>query len=255
MSGQKIYHLNIGREQLEGAQIALIPGDPDRVAKIATHLSESRPLGRHREYFSHIGKVNGKSVVVCSTGIGGPSTAICVEELAMLGVKTFVRIGTTGAIQPHIPIGSVVVTQASVRLDGTSGHYLPSEFPAVGDFGVTQALVNASNELGFPPFVGITASSDTFYPGQERYERVASHLLPQWIGSAERWKRFGVLNYEMESASLFAVCTALGVKAGCVLSVIANRTKSEHVKRDAVEETEAKAIHVAVRAVAALVNQ
>lgn len=104
-------------------------------------------------------------MIVCSTGIGGPSTSIAVEELAQLGVRTFLRIGTTGAIQPHINVGDVLVTTASVRLDGASLHFAPMEFPAVADFACTTALVEAAKSIGATTHIGVTASSDTFYPG------------------------------------------------------------------------------------------
>ena len=121
-------HLKLNEAMLGGAKIALIPGDPGRVPRMAKHLAEPRPLAHHREYMSYGGHVGAHTVVVCSTGIGGPSAAICIEELARLGVRTFIRVGTTGAIRPGIAVGDAIITQAAVRLEGTSQHFAPIEY-------------------------------------------------------------------------------------------------------------------------------
>ncbi len=141
------------------------PGDPERVGKIAALMDKPVKLASHREFTSWRAELDGKPVIVCSTGIGGPSTSIAVEELAQLGCVPS-RIGTTGAIQPHINVGDVLVTTASVRLDGASLHFAPMEFPAVADFACTTALVEAAKSIGATTHIGVTASSDTFYPGQ-----------------------------------------------------------------------------------------
>ncbi|MFD1007788.1 uridine phosphorylase [Oceanisphaera ostreae] len=248
-----VFHLGITDEDLHGAKLAIIPGDPERVARIASQLSNARLLATKREFTSWLGELDGKSVVVCSTGIGGPSTSIAVEELAQLGVTTFLRIGTTGAIQPHINVGDIIVTQGAVRLDGASRHFAPLEFPAVAHFDCSCALVDAARELGLSPHVGITASSDTFYPGQERYDTFSARVPRHLQGSMEEWQALGVLNYEMESATLFTMCASMGLKAGCVAGVIVNRTQQEIPNETTMQNTEQQAIEIVIGAARRLV--
>ena len=150
-------------------------------------------LASHREYTLYRAELDGKPVVVCSTGIGGPSTSIAVEELAQLGVRTFLRVGTTGAIQPHVNVGDMIVSTGSVRLDGASLHFAPMEFPAVADFEVATAMKAAVDESGATVHMGVTASSDTFYPGQERYDTFSGRVVKRFQGSMQEWQDMGVL--------------------------------------------------------------
>lgn len=242
-----VFHLGLTRDQLAGATLAIVPGDPARPESIASRMDDPVFLASKREFTSWLGRIDGKPVVVCSTGVGGPSTSIAVEELAQLGVRTFLRVGTTGAIQPHIGVGEVIVSQASVRLDGASGHFAPMEYPAASSFECTRALVDAAAELGLTHHVGITASSDTFYPGQERYDTVSARVIPRFRGSAAEWEALGVLNYEMESATLFTMCASQGWRAGCVAGVLVNR----HLQETPDESTIASAEHNAVSVVLA----
>lgn len=244
----EVFHLDLAKNDLRGATLAIVPGDPDRVARIAERLDDPVPLAATREFTSMRGSLDGKPLVVCSTGIGGPSTSITVEELAQLGVTTFLRAGTTGAIQPDIEPGEVIVTTGAVRLDGASFHFAPPEFPAVADFACTTALVAAARETGVRLHVGITASSDTFYPGQERYDTVAGRVIPRFRGSLVEWQTLGVLNYEMESATLFTMCSALGLRAGCVAGVLVNRTRDETPATGASRQVEATTVGVVVDA-------
>ena len=160
-----------------GATVAIVPGDPNRVEKIARLMDNPVHLASLREFTSWRGELDGKAVIICSTGIGGPSTSIAVEELAQLGIRTFLRIGTTGAIQENINVGDVLVTTAAVRLDGASQHFAPLEYPAVANFTCTNALYDAAKEAGATVHVGVTASSDTFYPGQERYDTYTGRVM------------------------------------------------------------------------------
>ena len=171
-----VFHLGLTRDQLRGATVAILPGDPGRVSKIAAHFDEPTPLASNREFNSYLGWTNGEPVIVCSTGIGGPSTSIAAEELGQLGVRTFLRVGTTGAIQPDIAVSDVIVTTGSVRMDGASRHFAPLEYPAVAHFDCMTALVAAADELGIRRHIGITVASDTFYPGQERYDTVSGYV-------------------------------------------------------------------------------
>ncbi len=247
-------HLQLTRDDLAGAPLAIVPGDPARVARIAALTDDPVHLASNREFTSWRGSVDGIPIVMCSTGVGGPSTSIAVEELAQLGVRTFLRVGTTGSIQPDLPVGHLVVTQAAVRLEGASRHFAPLEYPAASSFECTRALVDASVALGAAHRVGITASSDTFYPGQERYDTVAGQVTRELRGSMEEWRRIGVLNYEMEAATLFTMCGANGWRGGCVAGVIAHRTEAEAiVDEDEVVATEERAVAVVVEAARRLV--
>lgn len=243
-----VFHLGLTKKMLDGASLAIVPGDPQRVKRIAELMEGATFLASHREYTSYLAYIDGKAVVVCSTGIGGPSTSIAVEELAQLGVRTFLRVGTTGAIQPNINVGDVLVTQASVRLDGASLHFAPLEFPAVANFECTTAMVAACRDAGIEPHVGITASSDTFYPGQERYDTVSGRITRQFRGLMQEWQELGVLNYEMESSTLFTMCASQGWRAACVAGVIVNRTQQEIPDEATLKKTEANAIAIVVDA-------
>ncbi|MEW6381924.1 MAG: uridine phosphorylase [bacterium] len=250
-----VYHLKLHQEMLEGAEFALLPGDPARVEKIAlSYDRQARHLASHREFTSFLGYLDTVPVLTMSTGIGGPSTAIVVEELAMLGVDTFIRIGTTGAIQKNIQVQDVIITTASVRLDGTSTHYAPIEYPAVAHYLIVQALVAAARSLNIPHHVGITASSDSFYPGQERYDSFSGSVIRKFQGSLKEWQTLGVLNYEMESSTLFTVCSALGLRAGCISGVIVNRVVENQIQEDAISPAEEKTMRVAVEALRRLVK-
>lgn len=224
------YHIGLCKQDLAGASMAFLPGDPGRVQTLAEALGgTSQLLGFHREYKSALVRIDGHSVLVMSTGMGGPSVAIGVEELARLGVQKFVRVGTTGAIQPNIALGDLIVNEAAVRLDGTSTHYAPLPFPAVADHKLTGALLDAACQLEIPCHLGISASSDTFWPGQERYDSFTGYVPLQWRGSLAEWRALGVLNYEMETSTLFTTARVMGLRAASVCGVVAQRTETETV--------------------------
>ena len=242
------FHLGLDTSMLDGATLAIVPGDPQRVEKIAHLLDEPTFLAEHREFTSWLGKIDGVPIVVTSTGIGGPSTSIAVEELAQLGVRTFLRVGTTGGIQPDVKAGDLIVTTGSVRLDGASSHFAPMEFPAVADFGCTKALVEAAEASDTTVHVGVSASTDTFYPGQERYDTFSGRVVEQFRGSLEEWQSMGVLNYEMESATLLTMCASSGLRAGCVAGVIVARDVEEIPDMETVRRSESTAVKVVVEA-------
>lgn len=242
------FHIGVTKDDLQGATLAIIPGDPARVEKIARLMDEPEFLASQREFTLYRARIAGKSVIVCSTGIGGPSTSIAVEELAQLGIDTFLRVGTTGAIQPNINIGDMIVTTGSVRLDGASLHFAPMEFPAVANFDVTLALREAALASGSQVHTGITASSDTFYPGQERYDTFTGRVVRRFQGSIAEWQQMGVLNLEMESATLLTMCASSGLRAGCVAGVIVNRTQNETPDHETLRLAETRSIGVVVDA-------
>lgn len=244
----EVFHLGLTKAMLKGATLAIVPGDPARSQRIAEQMRSPQPLASHREFTSWLGEVDGKPVVVCSTGIGGPSTSIAVEELSQLGIRIFLRVGTTGAIQPHINIGDVLITTGSVRLDGASHHFAPAAYPAVADFDCTSALVAAARACGAKVHVGITASSDTFYPGQERYDTYSGRVNREWAGSMKEWQALHVMNYEMESATLLTMCATMGLKAGMAAEVIVNRTQQEIPNAAAAKGAEAISVAITIEA-------
>jgi uridine phosphorylase len=249
------HHLGLSAADIKDARIALLPGDPFRVPPIANSLSDAKELAFHREFRSHLGFLNGKPILVTSTGCGGPSLSVCVEELAQIGVHTFIRVGTCGAIQEHIEPGDLVISTAAVRLEGASRSFAPIEYPAVADFEVTTALLESARESGARFHLGITASTDTFYPGQERYDTFTGHVPAHLRGSLVEWRALKVANFEMESATLFTMCATMGLAAGSVCGVVAKRAASEKIASKAVfEEAERRTIEIAVKAAGALAS-
>ena len=249
-----VYHLDLSSETIGRAGHVFLPGDPARVPKIAQAFDlKAREVAWRREYRTFLGQLDGTPVLVTSTGIGGPSTSIAVDELAQLGVHTFLRVGTTGAIQTDMEIGDVAITTGSVRLDGASTHYAPIEYPAVAHHEVVRALVDAATELRTPFHVGVTASSATFYPGEERTDSYSGYVLRRFQGATEEWRQLRVLNYEMESATLLTMCSALGLRSGCVTGVV-NRAMGDQIGEDDLAHGEAAAIGVAATAMRYLVS-
>lgn len=225
-----LYHVGLSKDMLEGAEYVLLPGDPGRVKSLAQIFdSEAKFIKSNREYTSYLANFHGQKVLVCSTGMGAPSTAIGIEELAMLGLKYFLRVGTCGGIQPYTNLGDVIISNAAVRLEGTFSHYAPIEYPAVASFEFTNDFVAAAQEQKIIHHVGITASSDTFWPGQERLDNYSGYILRRFRGSMEEWKALNVLNFEMEASALFVLCSIFKLHAACVCGVIAKREVSEYV--------------------------
>ena len=246
---EKLYH--IGLDDTHGAKIAILPGDPGRVEKIARYLDHPRYLGTSREYTSWVGELNGEKVLVMSTGMGGPSTAIGVEELVMTGVDTFIRIGTCGGMQTKVIGGDLVIANGAIRAEGTSREYIPIEYPAISDFDVTSALVQASKTLGKTYHTGVVQCKDSFY-GQHDPDRmpVSYTLNNQW----DAWIKAGCLASEMESATLFAVSSVLGVRAGCILSVVWNQEREKQGLDNPKSHDTSEAIEVAVEAIRLLIG-
>ncbi len=240
------YHINCCPGDVGG--YCILPGDPGRVEKIAAYLTNATKTSQNREYTIYTGTLHGERVSVCSTGIGGPSTAIAVEELAACGAHTFIRIGTCGGISTLVRAGDVVVATGAVRQDGTSGEYAPYEFPAVSDPDVLFSLVQSAKELQFSYHAGVVQSKDSFY-GQHSPHRMPTYsaLSEKW----EAWKRLGVLASEMEASTLFVVGAALGLRTGAVFHVVWNQERAAlGLDTDATEDHDTdKAIRVAVRAI------
>jgi len=234
MTKNKImYHISLSKNMLTNISIAIMPGDPARVELLAKLFDKNAtPLAQNREYTSFIANVGNKKILVISTGIGGPSVGLCVEELAMLGIKKFIRVGTSGSIQSHVNIGDIVVSTAAVRLEGTSIHYAPLEYPAVASLDINIGLKNSIKKLkneSSKCFFGLTASSDTFFPGQERTSGYGGYVCRKFQHSIKEWRNLKVINFEMESASLFTIVQTFGLEAGCISAVVAQRVESEEI--------------------------
>jgi len=216
------YHVHIKKGDV--GKYVILPGDPGRVEKIASYLEDARFVASNREFVTYTGKLEGVPVSVCSTGIGGPSASIAMEELFMCGADTFVRMGTCGGIALPVMGGDVVVATGAVRAEGTSREYAPIEYPAVSDLDVTCCLRDAARELGYKCHAGVVQSKDSFY-GQHDPEimPVSYDLLQKW----EAWKRLGVLASEMEGAALFCTAAHLGARCGAVFFVVGNQEREK----------------------------
>lgn len=245
-----MYHTGLSAGMIRGAKYALLPGDPGRVEGLAKALDRNALfIASHRDYTTWLARVENAPVLVMSTGMGGPCVTFAVEELARLGVETFIRVGTTGSIQEDLHPGDVVINTASVRMDGASRAYAPIEFPAVADPDTVLALREAAEESGVPFKTGISISTDSFWPGQERYDSFGGYVLKRLQGSLEDFRHIGCTNYEMENATLFTLCSVLGLKAASICGVVAKRTDSESVApHDIYEKAEQRFQDVVKRA-------
>lgn len=223
MNGTGIqYHLHIKKGDV--GRYVILPGDPKRVPLIAKYLDDAALIADSREFVTYTGSLDGVPVSVTSTGIGGPSASIAMEELYKCGSDTFIRMGTCGGIALPVIGGDVVIATGAVRMEGTSREYAPIEFPAVADFDVAMCLREAARCLGFRYHLGVVQCKDSFY-GQHEPEvmPVSSQLLEKW----EAWKRLGVLASEMESAALFTVAAHLHVRCGSAFFVVGNQEREK----------------------------
>lgn len=215
------YHIQVAPGEV--GRYVFLPGDPGRCEPIAAFFDEPRLVAKNREYETWSGYLDGEMVSVTSTGIGCPSAAIAMEELVRVGSDTFVRVGTSGSMQPHIKPGDLGVIHGAIRDEGTTSHYLPIEFPAVADVDVTRALAIGARSLGKTVHVGISQSKDSFY-GQHEPGRmpVASRLQERW----KAWMAGGAICSEMEAAGLFIVASTLGVRAGGIMMILGHPDQS-----------------------------
>jgi uridine phosphorylase len=229
-----------------------LPGDPGRCEQIASYFDHPIHVGSNREYNIYTGTLLGEKVSVCSTGIGGPSAAIAMEELAAIGADTFIRIGTCGGIDLNVLPGDVVVATGAIRFEHTSMEYAPIEFPAVPNFDVTAALKAAGEALGYRTHVGVVQCKDSFY-GQHAPEKspVYYELRDKW----ESWKRLGVKASEMESAALFVVAAALGVRCGSCFHAVWNQEREKLGMSMPMTEDTTAAIRVGIEAMKQLISQ
>jgi uridine phosphorylase len=217
------YHIACEKGDL--ARYVLVPGDPERVPKIAGLWDSGKEIAHHRGFRSFTGVYGGVPISALSSGIGPASMAIAVNEAANLGVDTFIRVGSTGAIQRKINCGDLIISSAAVRLDCTSNCYIMPEYPAVANYEVLLALIEAAEMLSLRYHVGITATTADFYAEQSRNTRAscaswARNLLPVL-------QKARVLNFEMEAATLLTLASLFGLRAGVVCAVFNNRVRGD----------------------------
>ena len=229
----------------------ILPGDPGRVPAIAALFDDAKQIAYNREFNVWTGTLLGEKVTACSTGIGGPSASIAMEELHKCGADTFIRTGTCGGIALDVQSGDVVVATGAIRYEHTSREYAPIEFPAVADFQETNALVEATKKLGFPLHTGIVQCKDSFY-GQ--HDPAASPVYYELQQKWESWKRLGVLASEMESAALFVVAAALGCRCGSCFHVVWNQEREAAGLDQKMSEDTSSSVKVSVEALKLLIE-
>lgn len=243
------YHIQLRPGDV--GRYVLLPGDPKRCAKIAAYFDNPVLVADNREYVTYTGYLDGEKVSVTSTGIGGPSASIAMEELVQVGADTFIRVGTCGGIDIDVKGSDIVVATGSVRMEGTSREYAPIEFPAVSNIEVVNALMNACKSKGVTFHAGVVQSKDSFY-GQHSPERmpVSYELVNKW----EAWKRLGVKASEMESAALFVVASHLRVRCGATFLVVANQEREAIGLDNPIAHDTDIAIKVAIEALRQLIR-
>lgn len=244
------YHLQIRPGDV--GRYVILPGDPKRCEKIAKHFEDAKLVADNREFVTYTGYLEGEKVSVTSTGIGGPSASIAMEELVQCGADTFVRVGTCGGIDLDVKGGDIVIATGAVRMEGTSREYAPIEYPAVADLEVANALVAAAKELGFTYHTGVVQCKDAFY-GQHEPEMMPAgyELINKW----EAWKKLGCLASEMETAALYIVAAKLRVRVGACFLVMANQEREKLGLENPVVHDTDMAVQVAVEAIRKLIKE
>ena len=247
---ERQYHIQVKKGEV--GRYVILPGDPKRCALIAQYFDDPVLVADNREFITYTGTVDGVKVSVTSTGIGGPSAAIALEELVNCGADTFIRVGTCGGMQEEVMSGDLVIASGAIRMDGTSREYAPIEYPAVSDYGILTALDEAARNLNKRSHIGVVHCKDAFY-GQHDPE-----LLPQSAVLLQNWNAYlkmGCLASEMESATLFIVGNYRKVRAGTVLLVMANQTRAaKRLPNPIVHDTDS-AIRTAIEAVRILIRR
>ena len=251
------YHIGFSQEDLGDCppQVALLSGEPERSRSIAhTYLKNARSLSNYRGLDSYVGDLpTGKPLLAATSGIGAPSLSIVVNELVQVGITRIIRVGTCGSIQPHVEVGSVVISSAALCRQGAANDIAPMEYPAAADPFLTVALVQAAQELNIPYHLGITASVDTFYEGQERTQSSANPNLQRHLqGITQEYQSLRILNYEMEAGTLFKMAGVYGFAAGCICAVVAQRTENEQINLEQKKLAVDRAIGVAIKTVETL---
>ena len=244
------YH--IGLKEGDVGEYVILPGDPKRCEKIAKYFDDAKLVADRREFTTYTGYLNGVKVSVTSTGIGGPSASIALEELVKVGAKNFIRVGTCGGMDLDVKSGDLVIATGAIRMEGTSKEYAPIEFPAVANYDIVTALINSAKKLNLPYHVGVVECKDSFY-GQHSPELmpVNYELQNKW----NAWLKLGCLASEMESAALFVVASYLKVKVGSIFLVVANPEREKLGLENPVAHDTELAIKTAVEAIKGLIAE
>ncbi len=244
------YH--IGLKEGDVGEYVILPGDPKRCEKIAKYFDDAKLVADRREFTTYTGYLNGVKVSVTSTGIGGPSASIAMEELVKVGAKYFIRVGTCGGMDLDVKSGDLVIATGAIRMEGTSKEYAPIEFPAVANYDIVTALINSAKKLDLPYHVGVVECKDSFY-GQHSPELmpVNYELQNKW----NAWLKLGCLASEMESAALFIVASYLKVKVGSIFLVVANQEREKQGLENPVAHDTELAIKTAVEAIKNLIAE
>ena len=246
------YQYHVGLRPGDVGEYVILPGDPHRVPKIAAYFDDAHKVAESREYVTYTGYLEGVKVSCTSTGVGGPSASIAIEELANVGGKTFIRVGTCGGMDIDVKGGDIVVATGAVRMDGTSKEYAPIEYPAVPDVVVASSLVFAARRLGVRYHSGVVQCKDAFY-GQHRPETLpnSAELINKW----NAWLRLGCKASEMESSTLFIIGSYRNLRVGSVFLTIANQEREKAgLDNPQVHDTDL-AIRVAVEAIRMMINK
>ncbi len=220
----KQYHIECKPGDLKGP--VLLPGDPERARRIAETWEEFKEIAAHRQYYSYTGKVHGVPISVTSTGIGTPACEIAITELLNIGCDTFIRVGSTGAIQPRLELGDLIINTAAVKMEGSSKYYVPADYPASAHYEVVLALIEACEVLGFTYHLGIAASSSSFYLGQGR-PGYKGYKISKTDKIVPDLQKMGVMNLEMEASHIFTLGQIYGARTGAICAVYANRVTNE----------------------------
>ena len=253
----KLYHIGFDQSDFgsDAPQTVILSGEPERSHYIAqTYLQNVKPLSKYRGLNSYLGNLPcGQPILVATSGMGAPSVSIVVNELVQVGIKQFIRVGTSGSIQPYIRVGDIVISQASLCRQGAALDIAPAEYPAVADPFLTVAMVETARKLDIPYHLGITASVDTFYEGQERIESSANVNLQSWLqGITSTYRSLNILNYEMEVGTLFKMAGVYDFTAACVCAVVAQRTEGETIIVSDKDTAVKRAIEVAIATIVRL---
>ncbi|MEM0096843.1 MAG: uridine phosphorylase [Conexivisphaerales archaeon] len=222
--GEKLYHIRIEKGSIP--RFVFLPGDPDRVKKFAESWETSQLVAQEREYLTYKGKYKGVELACTSTGIGSGAIAIAIEELLRVGVDTLIRTGTTGAMNDEVQIGDLIISLGAFRADGATRAYAPLGYPAVANYEVVSALIEAAETVGVRYWTGLTYSTDSFYLGQGRpgYGGFTSSFSSKIVDVLRGLK---IINMEMESSTLFTLSSVYGVRAGAIFAAIANRSSGD----------------------------
>ena len=247
--GNEEYHLKIRPGDV--GRYVILPGDPGRCEKIARYLEDPRFVASNREYTIYTGTLEGEKVSVCSTGIGGPSAAIAMEELIHCGAECFIRVGTCGGIEENVLGGDLVIATGAIRMEGTGLQYAPVEFPAVADFGLVYTLASTAKQLEYPHHIGVVECKDSFYGQHEPQSKpIKNELMEKW----EAWLRLGCKASEMESAALFIVASYLKVRCATVLLAVGNQERGKRNLENPLVSDGKRAVRTAIEAMKNLIR-